>query len=602
MKALFLSELYRFRTSAIISFIVYALLLLIINSNQGLVMLGGMQKTIMLYLPSGCAFFFAILQMATYKNISRWTYLIHRPLSLTQVMASLWFTGLCLLSAIFILPVAIAYACIDLWQLQVFEVRNYFWLLHIWGFIVNFYLMGFIASLYPNKAALSLLFIPVIWYSLDLYSDIEFFTHAPLFVLLLILYRAVIKPEIQSTSMSKRNSFVFGLSLQTGLYISLSIVFFFITSIFLMTNNRNSENEPSFYHSESKELFQIMLKQLPKNETSYLSSEIELANITKFSLRFNKLINNQTFGQPHYYDLSGGLYSPESNKEWTFSHGTQKFEQFIHSQDKEIVMIDQGRKSSTIDFVPMVKGKFVYDKAAVWLFDSKELNLYNKFTLENNEFIVPPFKQTSSYLWLLTTDNIHMFLQADVNYNSELLSPLITTKLPQGYINAHTMHIAEVSDGYLYLFVYADNSLDLGMMQRAEAVAGSAYLIHAKFDGSSHLLNRYDIPNRSSMWNLWSSYLVSPLYAYLEYELKTKPGMKSLNQYVPNKVLHYSYIFTLLIMIFATVLLRNTQISIRGKLMWIVFSGIGGLPGLISCWLLTERKSKAKPRVSANSK
>jgi len=600
MKALFLSELYRFRTSAMISFIVYALLLLMINSNQGVVQLGGMQKSIMLYLPSGCAFVFAIVQMATYKNISRWTYLIHRPLSLTQVMASLWFTGFCLLSAIFILPVAILYACIDLWQLQVFEARHYFWLLHIWGFIINFYLMGFIASLYPNKAALSLLFIPVIWYSLDLYSDIAFFTHVPLFVLLLILYRAVIKPDIQSTSMSKRNSVVFGLSLQTGLYVSLSIVFFLITSIFLMTNNRHTESEPNFYHSESKELFQVMLKQLPKNETNYLSSEIELANITRFSLRFNKAINNQTFGQPHYYDLSGGLYSSESKQEWTFNHGTQQFEQLSHSQDKKIVMIEQGSQNSTLGFVPIVRGKFVYDKASVWLFDSKELNLYNKFTLENNEFIVPPFKQTSSYLWLLTTDNIHMFLQAGINYNSEKLSPLITTKLPQDHVNAHTMHIAEVSDGYLYLFVYADNSIDIGMMQRAEAVAGSAYLIHAKFDGSSQLLNRYDIPNRSSMWNLWSNYLVSPLYAYLEYELKTKPGMKSLNQYVPNKVLLFSYVFTLLIMSFAAVMLRNTQLSIREKLMWTVLSGIGGIPGLISCWLLTQRKSKVKPRVSAN--
>jgi hypothetical protein len=341
-----------------------------------------------------------------------------------------------------------------------------------------------------------------------------------------------------------------------------------------------------------------MFKQLPENETIFLSSEIVLANITSFSLRFNKPINNQTFGQPHYYDLSGGLYSSESKREWTFNHGTQKFEPFTHSQANKVVMIDQGRHTSTLDFVPIVRGKFVYDKASVWLFDSKELNLYNKFILENNEFIVPPFKQTSSYLWLLTTDNIHMFLQADVNYNSEALSPLISTKLPQGHINAHTMHIAEVSDGYLYLFVYADNSIDLGLMQRAEAVAGSAYLIHAKFDGSSHLLNRYDIPNRSSMWNLWSNYLVSPVYAYLEYELKTKPGMKSLNQYVPNKVLLYSYISTLLIMLFTTVLLRNTQLSIREKFMWIVFSGIGGLPGLISCWLLTERKSNVKPRVS----
>jgi hypothetical protein len=598
MKALFLSELYRFRMSAIISFIVYALLLLVVNSNQGLLNIGGMQQATMLYLPSGCAFAFAIVQMSTYKNISRWTYLIHRPMKLTHVMASLWLTGFCLLSLIFVLPVTIVYVCTDIWQLAVFEARHYFWLLHIWGFLVNFYLMGFIASLYPSKITLSLLFTPIIWYSLDVFPEIGLFSHVLLFVMLLVLYKAVIKPDIQSTSMSMKKSLLFGFSLQAGLYVSLSIVFLFLTAIFLMSNNRNSGIEPSFYHSDSKDAFQVMLKQLPNDEASYLSSEIELANITRSSFRFDKPINNQTFDQPHYYDLSGGLYSPESKQEWSFNHSAKKFEQFNHSNDEKIVVIDQGSRSNTLDFVPIVRGRFIYDKASVWLFDSKELNLYNKFTLENNEFILPYFKETSSYLWLLTTKNIHMFLQADVNYNTEIMSPLITTKLPKGNINAHTMHVAEVSDGYLYLIIYADSSLDLSMMQRAESVAGNAYLIHAKFDGSSRLLSQYEIPNRASIWNLWSSYLVSPVYAYLEYELKTKPGMTSLNHYVPKQVWIFSSIFTLLIFIIAGALLRNTQLSLHKKIIWMLFSGIGGLPGIISCWLLTERKSDIKQSVN----
>jgi len=600
MKALFLSELYRFRTSAIISFIIYTLLLLAINSSQGVVSLGGLQQAIMLYLPSGCAFVFAIVQMATYKNISRWTYLIHRPMSLAQIMASLWLTGLCLLSTIFILPIALAYLIIDIGQLQVFEARHYFWLLHIWGFLVNFYLMGFIASLYPNKIALSLLFTPILWYSLDLFPEIGLFSHALLFVMLLVLYKAVIKPDIQSTSMSKKSSLLFGFSLQIGLYISISIVFFFLTVILLMSDNRNAHRDPSFYNNDSKGAFQIMLKQLPDDEKNYLLSEVELANITMFSFRFNKPINNQNFDQPHYYDLSGGLYSTETKEEWIFNHGDKKFERFMDSNDQEIVMIEKGHKSTTLDFVPLVIGRFVYDKDSVWLFDSKELNLYNKFTLENNESIIPPFHQTSSYLWLFTTDNIHMFLQTDVNYNSDQLSPLITTKLPKGHVNAHTMHIAEVSDGYLYLFVYADTSLDLGMMQRAKPIAGSAYLIHAKFDGSSRLLNQYDIPNRASMWNLWSNYLVSPVYAYLEYELKAKPGTASLNQYVPKQVQIYCGVFTLLILMFTAVLLRKTQLSILEKIMWGVLSCLGGIPGLISCWLIIERKPSVKPIDSTN--
>jgi len=598
MKALFLSELYRFRTSAIISFIVYTLLLLVINSNQGIVELGGMQQTIMLYFPSCCAFVFAIVQMTTYKNISRWTYLIHRPMHLNQIMASLWLTGLCLLSAIFILPVAVAYIIIDIGQLQVFEVRHYFWLLHIWGFIVNFYLMVFIASLYPNKIALSLLFTPIIWYSLGLFPEIGLFSHVLLFVILMVLYKAVVKPDIQSTSMSIKNSLLFGFSLQVGLYISISIVFFFLTAISLMSNNRNLDSIPRFYNNESQAVLEVMLKQLPSEEANNLTSEIELANITRFNLKYNKPINNQYFGQPHYYDLSGGLYNPKSKQEWVFNHGTQGFEQSVHADTQKIVMIDQGISSSKLDFVPIVKGRFVYDKAAVWLFDPQTHHLYNKFSLKPNEFIVPPFNQTSSYLWLLTTENIHMFLQSDVNYNAETMSPLITTKLPRGHINALTIHVAEVSDGYLYLITYADSSIDLGMMQKAEPIAGSAYLMHAKFDGSSRLLSEYDIPNRASMWNLWSNYLVSPLFAYVEYELKEKPGSKSLNHYVPKQVLIFSAILTFLILIFAIALLRNTRLSIKDKIIWGIFSCIGGIPGLISCWLITERKPTMKPRVN----
>jgi hypothetical protein len=597
MKALFLSELYRFRTHATISFIVYIFVLMMVNNNDGLVVLGGMQHAVMLYLPSCFAFILAITQMASYKSISRWTYLIHRPLKLTQVMSSLWLAGFTLLTAVFVIPVFIIYACIDLLQLEVFESRYYFWLLNIWAYILNFYLIGFITSLYPHKMSLSLLFVPVIWYSLDVFPELGLVNHGMLFIILVGLYGSVVKPDIESTSLSKTKSMIFGVSLQAGLYISLGIVFFFLTSILLATSNRNIATESRFYNSESKDKFEVMLAQMPSDESSYLSSEIALAKITKFSMRRSKTINNQTFGQPHYRDLSGALYNPTSKQYWMFNHGSRQFEKLIHANNEQITVIDKGQKSTSLDFVPMVNERFVYDQASVWLFDPHVLNLYNKYSVDNGEMIVPPFKQTSSYLWLLTTENIQMFLQGDVQYNGEAMSPLISSKLPEAYEQLDSIEIGEISDGYLYLLTYANQAIDLGMMQKPEPIAGSAYLIHAKFDGSSRMLTQYDIPNHTSIWSLWSNYLVSPLFAYVEYELKTPPGSNSLNDHVPKPIWIYAGALTIIVMLLTAGLLRHTQLRIREKLLWLVFSAIGGIPGLLASWLLLERKITRKAKL-----
>jgi hypothetical protein len=602
MKALFLSELYRFRTHALISFIVYMLVLLMVNNNGGLVNLSGMNYAVMLYLPSCCAFIFAIAQMTSYKKVSRWTYLIHRPIKLTQVMLSLWLAGLSLLTVIFVIPIAIIYVNIDIWQLEIFENRYYFWPLNIWAYVLNFYLIGFVASLYPNKMSLSLLFVPVIWYSLDVFPEIGLVNHGALFILLVGLYWSVVKPDIESTSLSKIKSMIFGFSLQAGLYISFSIVFFFLSLILFSTNNRSETSETSFYNGEAKDAFEVMLKQMPSNASSPLSSEVELANITNFIMRRNRTTNTQSFGQTHYNDLSGALYNSTSKQYWMFHHGNRQFKKLTYANDERITLIDKGDKSTTLDFVPMVRGRFVYDQASVWLFDPQVLNLYNKFSTLPGEMIVPPFKETSSYLWMLTTNNIHMFMQGDAQYNTEVMSPLVSTKLPEAHGQLDSVQVAEISDGYLYLLTYASQAIDIGMMQKPEPIAGRAYLIHAKFDGSSRMLVQYDIPNRTSIWSLWSNYLVSPLFAYIEYELKTPQGSSSLNDYVPKPIWNYAGALTILMLLITATLLRKTQLSIQEKLMWLLFSTFGGIPGLISSWLLVERRVTRKAKLEVTER
>ena len=162
MKDLIRSEWRRFRLVALAAGLAHGLALLLMSRAMDVLQLGyGDQAAfVVVYMLLGLTL--ALLQVGSYRQTSRWLWLIHRPLPPTRIFAALAISALAQLSVAILLPLLVFVAGTHALTTHVVDVRHYVAIFFALAFAFMAWLAGAHASTSRSKAAVAVLLAPIL--------------------------------------------------------------------------------------------------------------------------------------------------------------------------------------------------------------------------------------------------------------------------------------------------------------------------------------------------------------------------------------------------------------------------------------------------------
>lgn len=160
MKDLFLAECRRFRKLALIAAAVHLMVLLLASRiAEPLADLWKVQAVFPLLQALG-ALALAVYQFGSYRQPSRWVWLLHRPLARGRIFAALALAALCLIVAVIGLPLLLAVAGTDQLSGRTVDLRHYLLVPYCVSVAASAWLAGAYLMLCGRRAACVVLAVP----------------------------------------------------------------------------------------------------------------------------------------------------------------------------------------------------------------------------------------------------------------------------------------------------------------------------------------------------------------------------------------------------------------------------------------------------------
>jgi len=162
MNDLIRSEWRRFRRLALVVAVLHGLALVLLSRAADVPQLGYEDQGMLLaiYMLLGMAL--ALLQVGSYRQPSRWLWLIHRPLAPGRIFTALAVSALAQLGLAIALPLLVFLVATDVLTTQVVDVRHYVALVHALAFALMAWLAGAHACTSRHKAAVVVLLAPLL--------------------------------------------------------------------------------------------------------------------------------------------------------------------------------------------------------------------------------------------------------------------------------------------------------------------------------------------------------------------------------------------------------------------------------------------------------
>lgn len=161
MNDLIRSEWRRFRRLSLIVALCHGLALLLMSRVVDVPQLGSENQGMMLALYMLLALALALLQVGSYRQTSRWLWLIHRPLPPARIFAALALSALAQLSVAVLAPLLVFLVATDAFTTQVVDGRHYVAAFHALAFAMMAWLAGAHACTSRHRAAVAVLLAPL---------------------------------------------------------------------------------------------------------------------------------------------------------------------------------------------------------------------------------------------------------------------------------------------------------------------------------------------------------------------------------------------------------------------------------------------------------
>ena len=163
MKDLIRSEWRRFRFITAAVTVAHVLFLATISRALEIQQLSNDEQGALLIVYMLLGLTLALLQVGSYRQTSRWLWLIHRPMPPVQIFGALALSALAILSVAIFAPLIVYLALTDAFTSYVIDSHHYVTVLYALAFTLMAWLAGAHASTSRHKAAIAVMFVPLLF-------------------------------------------------------------------------------------------------------------------------------------------------------------------------------------------------------------------------------------------------------------------------------------------------------------------------------------------------------------------------------------------------------------------------------------------------------
>lgn len=603
MKDLFFSECRRFRNAALIFAAVHLVLQLFVNRMFDLLQLTYEPHMVLLavYMLAGLAF--ALVQFGSYRQGSRWLWLLHRPMPRIAIFGAIMLASAVLIMFAVGLPALVTVAVTDMLSSQVVDTRHYLMVLHLVLLTAMAWLVGSYVILHGRRSAIVVLVLPFLLLA-HLASGYVMLLPALLCLALLVFIAyGTFKPDRAAPPAGSALAAT-AAPLQIGFYFAMVWAGSILYQNAMILAGVHPLNRPvppvggytESTRAESIDVFKKGLAYSTDPQAAQWRRQVALLDIANFQPGADQY--------PVRHQLSNlrslGFIDKTSNTEWTFSHDDMLFHgrDIYTMQARGVAGLEGIGDSTPLPAVPVVS-----DDGSVLMPQQMrardpatgKLNLLAQ--VKAPETLARAPKQAGSLLYVITNQRLIAYDKPDGDVAAAPLRERFSIGLPEPLSHLDRIDIADLLDARLISISYGRG------MTRGSGEAHQIIMLVDQNGASRQVARRqlaHDFPALFEHHDWWVSPALHGLIALPEALLakgmildhgKTR-YTNELEEARPAAAWIAAIVAALLSALGAWWWLRHTRAGARRKAIWIVNCLLIGPPAL-ACLAVMERRESA---------
>jgi len=598
MRELFLSEFRRFAGLAAVAAGVHLVVQIFLNRTMDFPHMPWQPHLVTAVVYMLCGLALALYQFGTYRQPSRWIWLMHRPLPRLSIFLALGSASFALLSLAVGLPLLLTLLGLDRFTAGVVDARHYVAAIHAVLLAAIAWLAGAYTMLNRSRGSIVILVLPMVML-LHMASGFVMLVPAVLCLgwLALIVY-GTFKPYREAPPEDALTLFATAAPLQIGFYFALfwgGSLLFQYGQIFMGIHPLNTNVPPAGGYTEatraeSRDLFRLGLDGSRHPQAGLWHAQVALME--------SHVIEPDLPQFPVRHQLSNmiPLQWTDSARRitWTFSHDAMRFHGADTRTGKDRGWLgargigDTGR----FDAPPWPHaGRYLLTQRKAFAFDQDTGVLQAVLELPADERFVAKPRLIGNRVFVLSDRRLRVYARnADDSASAPVMSitEQFSVALPDAAGDLDRVDVAELVDGILLSFTYGRRMYD-GMPDPAQTI------LHVDADGRARFVARrllaHDFPLLFEHKEWWISPVLHAVLALPDRWLD-----KGMTAYVdplriprPRPAVFAALVLSLLSGVAACAWLSRTRLGRRQRIAWLASCLLLGPPALL-CLMALQRR------------
>jgi len=600
---LFKSEFKRFRLVALIAYFLQLLCWIFIGKMMILLKPEYVLHAALMLIALGSGVGIGAIQMLLHKRKNHWTYLIHRPMTLSHIHGAISAAAICIIFLGFILPFTSVIIYLDLMTNNVVDFRHYLMPLDMMLIAATAYFITSYVVLSPSKLVLISLFMLSYIMTRQNVEASYMLTVAAIFCgLSFYMAKSAFKVDLSVFSSKKAMIILSSVALQPLIFILMTMaqgVYYHLPLSIMSAHPGKYITTASFFsfkRSNSEQQFEQLLTLSQDSIAPSLKRQISLATFKDFSMRKRNIV---TKGQLFTSDRSFEMWDKEQNL-WVFSHDKMLFEgRHLRTDHPVGYMTISGFVENLADITPqhrfkqipnIIDAQYIYTKQRLFKVDFEEKTVSLIYQLPTTQqFSGLPLTHYDITM-LRTDENLIIFDKTDFNTAQSIVEPLALVPLPTDLENHIHVQISQMSDGYLMMF---NSDHFFGFEQ-----AGSQLMYLPHEENVRSLAQKRFTTRHYPRLITEQAFTLSPIVVnLLDFSLgrllSTQKTVPQSNGYFwqrdyPAQIWWFCIGAALFSALLTLMIAKRLPMSTSNRWLWTLLSLVGALPALVAFLLLND--------------
>lgn len=518
------SELTRFRTFAIAGFIVHMVALKGLSMIIGLFAQDAAKTSIGFLVYALTGLIFGLYQLGTYRKPSKWTYLIHRPLTPGQIFAAMSGAAAVLGLIVLAAPAFLMTFFTDFMSAEWVDGRHYFMPFFILGLAAAFYLAGCVIVLSSSRAAFLVLGLPTFFLTTEAVGLWIFVPMAAVLGWLAYLAWAAFKPNLTTPVRKPLPVAAMGVAMAYPLVwiLSFGVQLGYSTLVAFQEHGWRSYAahawneyfpEGTIARADYLPDDEVFLHGLvdDSERSQHLREQIQLADL--FEVPGPRVARFPVVDQLMLADKYATIVDKENNVYWIFSHDRMLFHGRDMASGQEVGWLgtqgwlDEPNADQAFQGVPYVLSDYLMTAQQIYEYDDRRKSVDLRFQLAGDEIFNSPFRAHNSFVVAKSNKTLYFFEPRDLKDERGLLEASSAVALPGHWHNISRIHIAELIDSYLVSFILGANS------ERGFAEARQV-MVEVGIDGGNRIVAERALGQGPPAYFRHRVFMLSPLLQY----------------------------------------------------------------------------------------